>query len=119
VNQFSNNDRPTVTPSSGQPYLLPRYPARQPGFFEADFRLAKDFRFKERYGIELSADFFNLFNTEQLSSNPDVNAFVGDQLTGVPTPGQTLTPGIVYGHLDQIAPGGTPFAVQLGARFQF
>ncbi|HUI41009.1 MAG TPA: carboxypeptidase regulatory-like domain-containing protein [Terriglobia bacterium] len=118
VNQFSNNDRPTVT-ENGKAFLLPRYPARQPGFFEADLRAAKNFRFNERYNVLLSADFFNLFNTEQLSSNPDVNGFVADQLSALPAPGQMLTPGIVYGHLDQIAPGGTPFAVQLGARFEF
>ncbi len=118
VNQFSNNDRPVVI-GSGRPYLLPRYPARQPGFLQTDFRAGKVVKFSERYRLELSADFFNLLDTENLASNPDVNGFVSDTLAAPPRPGQTYAPGIAYRHLDQIAPGGTPFAVQFGARLEF
>jgi hypothetical protein len=117
INQFSNNDRPTVT-ENGRSFLLPRYPARQPGFLQTDFRVNKEFRFAERYHIELLADFFNLSNTENLFSNPDVNGFVADQLLRLPRRGDTSPTGI-YGKLDQIAAGSTPFAVQFGVRFEF
>jgi hypothetical protein len=76
VNQFSNNDRPVVQLGSGSPYLLPRYPARQPGFFTWDMRISKDFKFHERYSLRLVADLFNLTNASNLYSNPDNSGFV-------------------------------------------
>ncbi|PYV26482.1 MAG: hypothetical protein DMG27_06685 [Acidobacteria bacterium] len=118
INQFANNDRPIVT-ENGKSFLLPRYPARQPGFFQTDFRVNKIFRFNERYRVELLADFFNLFNTANLFSNPDVNGYVADQLTRFPKPGDVSPTGTFYRKFDQIAPGSTPFAVQFGARFDF
>jgi hypothetical protein len=76
INQFSNNDRPTVQIGSGAPYLLPRYPARQPAFFSWDMRLTKDFKLRERYSLRLVADIFNLTNASNLYSNPDNSGFV-------------------------------------------
>ena len=134
VNQFSNNDRPVVQIGSGAPYLLPRYPARQPGFFTWDMRLSKDFAIKERYQLRLIADLFNLTNRGNLYSNPDNSGFVGSPggctflpnsvsqtclpLTSIPKQGQTIN-GVKYGVLDEISPGSTPFAAQLGVRFEF
>jgi hypothetical protein len=132
VNQFSNNDRPVVQIGSGTPFLLTRYPARQPGFFTWDMRLTKDIKMGERYSLRLVADLFNLTNASNLYSNPDVSGFIPlsncqltqpgvalasvcDSLTAIPTPSNT--PG--YRVLDEISPGGTPFAAQFGVRFQF
>ena len=131
INQFSNNDRLTVQVGSGKPFLLPRYPARQPNFFTWDMRLSKDFNFKERYSVRLVADLFNLTNRDNLYSNPDVSGFVAPPgpctlipnsvssvcpaLTAVPS--QSNTPG--YRVLNEISPGSTPFAAQFGVRFQF
>ncbi len=111
-NQGFGNDRPTVG-TGPSAFLLPRYPARQPSFFALDFRVNKEFKFAERYRVELLAEFFNLFNRDNLFSNPNISALVGDQLTAIPTPSSS------YRKLDQISPGSTPFAVQLGARFRF
>jgi hypothetical protein len=132
VNQFANNDRPTIQTGSGVA-LLARYPARQPDFFTWDMRVSKDFKLGERYGLRLVADLFNLTNRGNLYSNPDNSGYVGltgctpipnsvsqtcAPLTSVPKQGQTVN-GLKYGVLDEIAPGSTPFAAQLGVRFQF
>jgi len=130
VNQFSNNDRPAVQLAGGQPFLLPRYPARQPDFFTWDMRLSENLKLGERYQLRLSADLFNLTNRGNLYSNPDNTAFINvprctaipnsvssscPPLTAIPSP--TNTPG--YRVLDEISPGSSPFAVQFGVRFQF
>jgi hypothetical protein len=122
VNQFSNNDRPVVTLGSGQPFLLTRYPARQPGFFTWDTRLAKDFKWGERYQFRLSADLYNLTNRGNLYSNPDNSGFVPAVLTAIPRQGDVFNTGgapFTYGVHDEISPGSTPFAAQFGFRFQF
>jgi hypothetical protein len=132
INQFSNNARPAVQIGSGQPYLLPRYPARQPNFFTWDMRLSKDFKFGERYQLRLVADIFNVTNRGNLYSNPDNSGFVDvpgctpiagsissscPPITAIPRQGQAIGPnGSTYGVLDQISPGSS-FAAQLGARF--
>jgi len=120
VNQVASNDRPVVTSGSSS-FLLPRFPARQPNFFQLDFRLNKTFTFSERYKIEALAEVFNLFNRDNLFSNPNVGAFVNPTLTAIPTPsGQRCPPCTPsYGLLTQISPGGTPIAAQFGARFRF
>lgn len=145
INQFSNNDRPTVQIGSGSPFLLPEYPARQPYFFNWDMRISKDWRINEKYSLRFSADLFNLTNAGNLYSDPDVFGFVApppdpvtastpqgtfpctpvngaaysnlvcNPLTAIPTPSNT--PG--YRTLDELAPGATPFAAQFGVRFQW
>jgi hypothetical protein len=147
INQFSNNDRPVVQLSGGQPFLLSRYPTNQPDFFTWDMRLSKDFKFGDRYTLQLVADIFNLSNRGNLYSNPDVSGFVGlsncvpnapvngtptvgftcDPLTAIPKQGDVFTvPNganqpltINYGQHDEISPGSSPFAVQFGVRFSF
>jgi hypothetical protein len=131
VNQFSNNDRPVVQLGSGKPFLLARYPARQPDFFTWDMRIAKNVKLGERYQLRLSADLYNVTNRGNLYSNPDNTGFINlpgpctpiansismncPALTAIPTPGNS--PG--YRLLDEISPGSTPFAAQFGVRFQF
>ncbi|HXX02349.1 MAG TPA: carboxypeptidase regulatory-like domain-containing protein [Candidatus Acidoferrales bacterium] len=152
INQFSNNDRPTIQIGNGPLQLLSRYPARQPDFFTWDMRLSKDFKFGDRYDLRLIADIFNLTNRGNLYSNPDNSGFVGlsncaptaplngtpvvgftcDPLTAVPKQGNVYTvPTLVngpfkgvplqfnYGVHDEISPGSTAFAAQLGVRFSF
>ena len=101
---FGSNDRPVVT-TGGKSFLLPRYPALQPGYFATDLRISKEFRFHERYGVEVMADLFNFTNRGNLYSNPDNSAFVPDQLTAIPKQGDTFTTG-TYGKRDQISPDG-------------
>ncbi len=134
INQFSNNDRLVVQLGNGNPFLLPRYPARQPDFFTWDTRITKDFKLGERYSLRLAADLFNLTNSSNLYSNPDNSGFIAPPgactpipnsissvcpaLTSIPRQGQNVN-GLQYGVLDEISPGSTPFAAQLGIRFQF
>ena len=135
VNQFAQNDRPTVQIGSGKPFLLPEYPGRQPAYYNWDMRIAKDLNFKEKYQLRFSADFFNLTNASNLYSDPDVYGFVGPtsnaactpvngalyanlscpSLTAIPN--STNTPG--YRTVDELAPGANAFAAQFGVRFQF
>jgi len=144
INQFSNNDRPTIQIGNGPVSLLTRYPARQPDFFTWDMRLSKDLKFGERYDLRLVADIFNLTNRANLYSNPDNTGFVNvtgctvdppvggvlsvsqtcAPLTSIPKQGQFIGPPVggqpsIYGAHDEISPGSTAFAAQLGVRFSF
>jgi hypothetical protein len=139
VNQFAQNDRPTVQIGSGKPYLLPEYPGRQPAFYNWDMRIAKDFNFHTRYQVRLSADIFNVTNSGNLYSDPDVYGFVGPTnnsvcqpvngalysnlvcpaLTALPKAGVIQPNGVAYRGLDELAPGATALAAQFGVRFQF
>lgn len=109
------------------------YPGRQPAFYNFDMRIAKDFNFHERYQVRLSADIFNIFNANNLYSNPDNSAFIPvtcapngdgvgntcDPITALPKPGAVTGLGNTYRTLDQLAPGASAFAAQFGVRFQF
>ena len=81
-------------------------------------------------------NYFNVTNRGNLYSNPDNSGFVDVSctpmaiatsvsqtcapLTAIPKQGQAIGPnGATYGVLDQISPGSSPFAAQLGARFSF
>jgi carboxypeptidase family protein len=121
-NSGFSNDRPVVNDS----FLLERYPARQPSFYQLDFRLSKEFSLGQGRAIEILAEFFNVLNNENLYSNPNVSAVVPAVLSKVPQPGDCFAAdgcgtgkSPAYRTLDQISPGSTPFAVQLGARFRF
>jgi len=122
INQFASNDRPVVNGS----FLLERYPARQPSFYQLDLRLSKEFGFGNGRAVEVLAEFFNVFNNDNLFSNPNVSAVVPAELDHIPEPGDCFAAGgcgegasPAYRTLDQISPGSTPFAVQLGARVRF
>ncbi|MFZ0820407.1 MAG: TonB-dependent receptor, partial [Candidatus Acidiferrales bacterium] len=41
---------------------------RMPGYLNTDFRIAKDIHFTERCALQLSVDFFNLFNNDNITS---------------------------------------------------
>jgi len=50
-------------PAPGQFGNLRRGAVRQPGLKNVDFSLAKNWKVKEKYGIQFRAEMFNLFNT--------------------------------------------------------
>jgi hypothetical protein len=144
-----NNDRPSIMLHNGKEALVGRYPFSQPGFAEWDARLQKDFRLSDRYHVLLSGDFFNLSNRGNVYSNPDTNGTIdysghctprtpappgGNGVAGTPTSpiGFACTPlaalpalvrhgpsAGAFGFINQIAPGSTPFAFQVGAKFIF
>ncbi len=80
-------------------------------FFNVDLRVTKTFKFGERFGLAGYADFYNLFNTENLS-------FASRLGLTAATAGNFLRPVSLYGP-GFGPPVGRPFTVQLGARFTF
>jgi hypothetical protein len=109
---------------------------RQPLTWIADMRLAKHFKFQERYDLELIADFFNIANKQNVTSVNNTGYFV---FTGsaTPPPG-TASCSTANPCLDFFSPftgatsslfgtttnsnsnfAYTPRQIQLGARFRF
>jgi outer membrane receptor protein involved in Fe transport len=81
-------------------------------YFNVDLRAAKNFRFGEQMRLSAYADFYNLFNTENLAF---ANRF---GLNPATNPAGFLQPLSLYGP-GFGPPVGRPFTLQLGARFSF
>ncbi len=77
---------------------------RGPGFFQADWQVAKGFKFGERVGMELRWDVFNVFNTTNLA-----------------LPNTTVNPGAGGGIISDIQSGPTSMKrnMMLGAHITF
>ena len=111
------NDRPVING-----VLVDRNVLRQPGMFDWDMRLIKDFRIKERITISLSIEGFNLTR----SSNKTFN---GDGETSFGKPQATINPrtGFAYANnnagIPTFSPGtdrfGGPRQGQMGVRVTF
>jgi hypothetical protein len=115
ANNGFNNDRPIV----GGNRLLERYPARQPDFYQLDLRISKEFSWGDDRQIELIADIFNVLDTANKYANPNISAVVDANLASAPKPGDAIPNGGTYRELNQISPGSTPFAIQLGLRLRY
>lgn len=83
-------------------------------FFNVDMRVSKIFSFGERFKLSLNADFFNLFNTENVAfgSNPRLGLSVANAANSFLQVRALFGPG--FG-----PPIGRPFTAQFGARFTF
>jgi len=81
-------------------------------FFNVDLRAGKNFTFGENMRLSTYADFYNLFNTENLAFS---NRFGQNPATN---PAGFLQPLSLYGP-GFGPPVGRPFTLQLGARFTF
>jgi len=81
-------------------------------FFNVDLRAGKNFNFGERMRLSTYADFYNLFNTENLAFS---NRF---GLSPATDPDNFLRPLSLFGP-GFGPPVGRPFTLQLGARFTF
>lgn len=114
-NNGCNNDRPVVADNR----LLGRYPERQPSFFQLDMRISKEFTFGDDKRLEVMADIFNVLDTENKYANPAISQTVASVLDRAPRAGDPIPGGGTYRKLNQIAPGSTPFAIQLGVRFKY
>jgi len=80
-------------------------------YFNVDLRMTKAFSIGERFKLKAYANFFNLFNTQNLS--------FADRLgTSNAASGQFLQPISLYGP-GFGPPVGIPFTLQLGARVDF
>ncbi|HEY9283414.1 MAG TPA: TonB-dependent receptor [Pyrinomonadaceae bacterium] len=81
-------------------------------YFNVDLRAARNFSFGENMRLSTYADFYNLFNTENLAFS---NRF---GLNPATNPAGFLQPLSLYGP-GFGPPVGRPFTLQLGARFSF
>ncbi len=93
-------------------------------FFNMDVRVSKEFRFGERMKISTYADFYNIFNTENLAfaGRPELSPATNAGLNA--GPGVAAQTGTYLRPVSLFGPGfgppvGRPFSVQLGARFTF
>ena len=81
-------------------------------FFNVDLRAAKNFRFGERVRLSAYADFYNLFNTENLALSNRFGLDPATNAAGFLQPDSLYGPG--FG-----PPVGRPITLQLGARLTF
>jgi hypothetical protein len=94
-------------PAPGQFGNLKRGFVRQPGLTNVDFSLAKNWKVRERYGLQFRAEFFNLFNHTQFNGfDPGLGI---DAFTGARTNGN-------FGRLNT---DRGPRNIQLGLKFNF
>jgi hypothetical protein len=106
---------------------------RNYGYKTVNLRLLKDFRFHERYTLQLSAEMFNLFNFKNVIIGPadvtNANTIygLGINADGTPAPARSDASGPTFMRL-KLPNGlydannsqlGTPFQSQFGVRFLF
>ena len=105
---------PVNTLRSGYTVIGSTIEERSHRFFNVDTRVSKVFTFGERYKLSLNADFFNLFNTENLAygSNARLGLSVANSAQTFLQATSLYGPG--FG-----PPIGRPFTAQFGARFTF
>jgi hypothetical protein len=127
--QSTSGDRAFM--AVGTPF--PRNYFRNEGWKTVNLRVMKDFRFSEKYTLQLSAELFNLFNFKNVIVGPaDVNNTNTIYGLGINTDGSVAAPrtdvfgptfmrlkrpdGLYDANNSQI---GTPFQAQFGAKFIF
>ena len=87
-------------------------------YFNVDLRVTKNFNFGERFRLSTYADFYNLFNTENLSFASRLGLTPATASGTNANPGNFLLPVSLYGP-GFGPPVGRPFTAQLGFRFTF
>src|SRR5258708_1930175 len=96
---------------------------RQPIVWITDLRLAKHFKFRENYDLELMGDFFNLANKQNVTSVNNLGYSINP--AGAPASCTAAAPCLVPNATFQTVTNTnsnfqyTPRQVQLGARFRF
>lgn len=91
---------------------------RMPFTLEPDVRLGKSFAFQERYHVQLTADFFNIINKQNVMS---VNN-TGYVISGTNPANATLTFNNLFGTITSTNNSNflyTPRQIQIGARVSF
>ena len=114
LNPLGCQQAPVNTIRSGFVLIGTEVQERSHRFFNVDTRVSKIFKFGERYRLNLNADFFNLFNTENVAfgSNPRLGLSVANAANSFLQVRALYGPG--FG-----PPIGRPFTAQFGARFTF
>ncbi|MFN2390942.1 MAG: TonB-dependent receptor domain-containing protein [Pyrinomonadaceae bacterium] len=114
LNPLGCRQAPVNSLRSGFVFNGTEFEERSHRFFNVDLRVSKIFSFGERFRLSLNADFFNLFNTENLAfgSNARLGLSVANNAQTFLQPTSLYGPG--FG-----PPIGRPFTAQFGARFTF
>ncbi|MDX6501509.1 MAG: hypothetical protein QOG23_4769 [Blastocatellia bacterium] len=103
-------------PALGQFGNLKRGFVRQPGLKNVDFSIAKNWKFKEKYGLQFRAEMFNLFNTTNFNGfDPGLGLSPNRDSTGKFLGTFTATNGN-FGHLNS---DRGPRNIQFGIKFNF
>ncbi len=117
----TNNDRPYS--AVGVPFL--RNAFRNRSVVNNNLRLLKNFSFRERYRVQLSAEFFNLFNLDNVVYAGQANIYGLGIIptTGAPAPvdSRFMLLRNAAGDYNQATTSqvGNPFQAQFGVRFYF
>jgi len=109
---------PFCTPPAGQLGNMGRNALRGFGATQLDFTLRREFPFTERWKLQFSADFFNIFNHPNFA-DPDntlTDPFFGRSLSML---GQSLGSGGVSGGFSPLYQIGGPRSIQLVLKLVF
>jgi hypothetical protein len=133
LNPVTNLDDNGDTFFTDRPYfgvgrVARRNEFRNRDFFNTDLRVLKSFTFGDRYKVQLSAEFFNLFDTDnvmyafrgsQFNGNygRGIDGATGARLPIDPTFQRLRLPSGAYDTAN--VQQGTPFSTQFGIRFLF
>jgi len=98
-------------PAPGQFGNLKRGFVRQPGLTNIDFSIAKNWKVKEKYGIQLRAEMFNLFN------HTNFNGFDPGLGAGFDTTGKFT--GFTNTNFGRLNSDRGPRNIQFGFKFNF
>jgi hypothetical protein len=98
-------------PAPGQFGNLKRGFVRQPGLTNIDFSVAKNWKVKEKYGIQFRAEMFNLFN------HTNFNGFDPGMGAGFDTTGKFT--GFTNGNFGHLNSDRGPRNIQFGIKFNF
>jgi hypothetical protein len=93
--------------------VLGRNTFRQPNVWVADMRLAKTFTFQERYRLELSGDFFNIANKQDVTGVNNTAYIISGTTMTFNNPFGTVT------NTNSSSFNYTPRQIQLGVRVKF
>src|SRR5205823_12299333 len=96
-------------PAAGTFGNLKRGFVRQPGLKNVDFSVAKNWKIRERYGIQFRAEMFNLFN------HPNFNGFDNGLGASFNTAGQFT--GFNNGNFGKLSSDRGPRNIQFGFKF--
>ncbi len=110
-----------ISGSSRAP-IFGRNSFRMPRYFDTDFRIARDFHFTERATLQLSVDFFNLFNNVNITSVgttlfSSVSGTASNPVLNYASPASSTFTVNQNGNNGSFAP--TPRQVQFGGRISF
>jgi hypothetical protein len=112
-----------AAPSSGQQGDLGRNVLRGFGAWQADFALRRQFRFTERLGLQLRAEFFNLFNHPNFGDPLHGSVFtsITNPLFGKSTQtlASSLGSGGANGGFNPLYQIGGPRSIQLALKLAF